>query len=66
MIDDDEILSEPEAVDMADLSCRTLQRLNRAGKGPRKLRLSARRVGYRRGDMRAWLAALATAEQRSA
>jgi predicted DNA-binding transcriptional regulator AlpA len=53
MTDDDEILSQPETAEMTDLSVRTLQRLG--PEGPRKLRLSTRRIGYRRGDVRTWL-----------
>ena len=51
-----ELLTERETADMVRLSIRTLQRLNRDGAGPRKVKLSARRVGYRRADVIAWIA----------
>lgn len=43
------------------LSETTLRRLRAAGTGPRMLRLSDRRLGYRREDLEAWLAQRPTA-----
>jgi predicted DNA-binding transcriptional regulator AlpA len=44
------------ACEIADLSRSTMYRLINAGRGPRLLKLSERRVGVRRDDLDAWLA----------
>jgi predicted DNA-binding transcriptional regulator AlpA len=52
----DELLSERELSDWLGLSEPTLFRHRRDGTGPAFIRLSARRVGYRRSAVEAWLA----------
>jgi predicted DNA-binding transcriptional regulator AlpA len=52
---DDIVLSTVETLEMLGISRPTLNRLDRAGEGPPKIQLSARRVGRRLGDVRAWL-----------
>lgn len=44
------------ACEIADLSRSTMYRLINAGRGPRVLKLSERRVGVRRDDLDTWLA----------
>lgn len=44
------------ACKIANLSRSTMYRLINAGRGPRVLKLSERRVGVRRDDLDAWLA----------
>ncbi len=51
----DEILTEREVSDWIGLSEPTLFRHRRNGTGPTFIRLSARRVGYRRSAIEAWL-----------
>jgi predicted DNA-binding transcriptional regulator AlpA len=50
-----EILSERELSDWLGISQPTLSRHRRDGTGPAFVRLSARRVGYRRSAVEAWL-----------
>jgi len=50
-----EILSEREVSNWLGLSEPTLFRHRRDGTGPKFIRLSARRVAYRRSDIEAWL-----------
>ena len=52
-----DILTENEAARRARLSTRTLQRLAETGRGPPRIRLGLRRVGYWRTDLDAWLRA---------
>ena len=52
-----DILTETEAARRARLSTRTLQRLAETGRGPPRIRLGLRRVGYWRTDLDAWLRA---------
>jgi predicted DNA-binding transcriptional regulator AlpA len=50
------ILSSNEtAAERLGLSLRTLERLAKSGDGPPRIRLSARRIGYREADVAAWL-----------
>ncbi len=51
----DQVLGTEEAAGLAGLSVRTLQRLCRAGAGPKRIRLSPGRVGFRLSDVLAWL-----------
>lgn len=51
------VITEAEAARALSLSLSTLRRLRKAGQGPRCVRLSARRLGYRRDDLAAWLEA---------
>lgn len=50
-----EVLTEAEISEWLGLSQPTLSRLRRTGGGPAFVRLSARRIGYRRGAVQAWL-----------
>ena len=50
-----EVLTEAEVSEWLGLSQPTLSRHRRDGTGPAFVRLSARRVGYRRGAVEAWL-----------
>ena len=52
-----EILTKREAAQLARMSERTLDRLSEDGRGPVRIQLSARRVGYWKRDVLAWLAA---------
>lgn len=55
-----EILSEGEVSRWLGISEPTLFRHRRDGTGPRFIRLSERRVAYRKSDVDAWLAARTT------
>jgi predicted DNA-binding transcriptional regulator AlpA len=55
-----EILSEREVSRWLGISEPTLFRHRRDGTGPSFIRLSERRVAYRRSDVDAWLAARTT------
>jgi excisionase family DNA binding protein len=50
------VLKKREAAKIAGISISTLERLIAAGKGPRVLRMSARRVAIRKTDLDVWLA----------
>ena len=52
-----EVLTEAEVSEWLGLSQPTLSRHRRNGTGPAFIRLSSRRVGYRRSTVEAWLAA---------
>lgn len=51
------LLTEKELASWLGLSLPTLQRLRSNGGGPKFIKLSFRRVGYRPSDIEAWLAA---------
>ena len=55
-----EILTEREVGEWLGLSEPTLFRHRRDGTGPSFIRLSERRVAYRRGDVETWLASRTT------
>ncbi len=50
-----ELLTEAEVSEWLGLSQPTLSRHRRKGTGPAFVRLSTRRIGYRRGAVEAWL-----------
>jgi predicted DNA-binding transcriptional regulator AlpA len=50
-----EFLTEAEVSEWLGLSQPTLSRHRRNGTGPAFVRLSTRRIGYRRGAIEAWL-----------
>ena len=52
---DDQLLREPETCCLTGLALRTLQRMRVEGYGPPYVRLG-RRVLYRMGDLRKWIA----------
>lgn len=49
------VLRLREACEVAGLSLNTMRRLITAGRGPRVVRLSERRIGIRRADLEAWV-----------
>ena len=52
--DDDTLLDSPATGVYLGLSERTLERWRRDRRGPKFIRLSARAIRYRLGDLRAW------------
>jgi predicted DNA-binding transcriptional regulator AlpA len=50
-----EVLTEREVSEWLGISQPTLSRLRRDATGPAFIRLSARRIGYRRSTIEAWL-----------
>lgn len=53
----DQILRERDAARLLGVSHRTLQRWRYVGGGPSFIRCGLRAVGYRLGDLRAWIEA---------
>jgi predicted DNA-binding transcriptional regulator AlpA len=49
------VLSRPETLRVLGVSDRTFDRIEFAGDGPPKTRLSTGRIGYRVSDLKAWL-----------
>lgn len=47
----DRIVSEKEAVEIRGVSADTLRRQAERGEGPKRIRLSPRRVGYRLSEL---------------
>jgi predicted DNA-binding transcriptional regulator AlpA len=52
---DSAVISLKQAAIISGLSDDTLLRLHRAGEGPPRVQLSARRRGYQYGQLKAWL-----------
>jgi predicted DNA-binding transcriptional regulator AlpA len=52
---DQRILPFDPAADFLGISNATLRREIDLGRGPKKIQLSARRVGFRVGDLKQWL-----------
>ena len=61
-----EVYTRREAAEYIGLGESTLERWAREGRGPKVTRLSARRVGYRKGELDAWLKAQDEADQTEA
>lgn len=61
-----ELLTEREAADIARLSTRTMKRLAEIGEGPARIRLTARRIAYRRADLIRWIETRTAANGRHA
>jgi excisionase family DNA binding protein len=55
---DHDLLTQTEAAKFVRLSERTLQRLIEDGRGPARLKLSERRVGFLKSDLLQWLQSL--------
>ena len=55
MSTDKRLLTEKELSTWLGLSLPTLQRMRSKGGGPKLVRLSLRRVGYRSSEVEAWL-----------
>lgn len=53
--DDHRVLSEPDAAAYCGLSLVHFRRLRRDQKGPKHVRLSERRIGYRFSDLLSWI-----------
>jgi predicted DNA-binding transcriptional regulator AlpA len=51
------LLTEKDLSDWLGVSLPNLQRMRSTGTGPRYVQLSTRRLGYRKRDVEAWLAA---------
>ena len=49
------VVSEPTAAGILGISPDTLRRLSQRGQGPRRIKISERRIGYRLADVLAWL-----------
>jgi predicted DNA-binding transcriptional regulator AlpA len=56
----DPLLTEKELSAWVGVSIPNLQRMRSNGTGPRYVQLSPRRIGYRKSDVEAWLAARTT------
>ena len=65
-LNDLRVLTVAEASKLLTVSVPVMERWRRAGTGPRFIRLSVRRVGYRLADLRAWMAERAEGGQRAA
>ena len=62
----DTLLTEHDVSRWLRISLAVLQRLRSSGAGPRFIQLSRRRIGYRKGDVEAWLSARTTDRVRAA
>jgi predicted DNA-binding transcriptional regulator AlpA len=51
----DRVVSEAVAAEIVGVSIDTLRRVCGRGEGPRRIKLSPRRVGYRIRDLESWL-----------
>ena len=51
----DHVVAESATAEIIGVSKATLRRMVERGEGPRRLKLSARRVGYRMSDLAGWL-----------
>ena len=53
----DHVVAESATAEIIGVSKATLRRMVERGEGPRRLKLSTRRIGYRLSDLEAWLSA---------
>jgi predicted DNA-binding transcriptional regulator AlpA len=60
IVDEHQVLTLDQTAKLANISPATLRRRLDDGSGPKVIRLSARRVGIRVRDFRAWLDQLAS------
>jgi predicted DNA-binding transcriptional regulator AlpA len=51
------VVGREQAATILGVSIETLKRLEARGKGPKRIRVSLKRVGYRLSDLRAWVEA---------
>ena len=49
------VVTREEFASLLRVCATTIDRMHRKGTGPKRIRLSPRRVGYRLEDVRAWL-----------
>ena len=61
-----QVLTLPEASKLLSVSIPVMDRWRAAGEGPRFIRLSTRRIGYRLSDLRAWIESRAEGGARAA
>ena len=61
-----QVLTLSEASSLLSVSIPVMDRWRAAGEGPRFIRLSARRIGYRLSDLRAWIESRAQGGARAA
>lgn len=59
------VLTKAEAATYSSLSIPTLDRYAAMGRGPKRVQLGERRVGYRRADLDAWLEGRVAAPSRA-
>lgn len=52
---DDQVIRTPDAAAVLGMSVQTIEIWRHKGLGPKYVRLGTRAVGYRLGDLRAWL-----------
>lgn len=52
---DDTVVSKAQAAAILSIHPDTLDRMHQRGEGPNRIKRSARLVGYRMRDLRAWL-----------
>lgn len=62
-INGDCIISKKEAAELLDISVDTLDRMTARGEGPKRVQLSARRVGFQMRELRQWIERRAEAEE---
>lgn len=60
------VISERQAAAVLGLSTATMERLRATGTGPRAVRLTERRLGYRVCDLAAWIEERASASHEAA
>lgn len=65
-LNDLRVLTAAEASELLTVSAPVMERWRREGTGPRFIRLTTRRVGYRIADLRAWMAEREEGGQRAA
>lgn len=64
---DNTLMTTRETADLARVSIRTLERLAERGEGPARIRLTQRRIAYRRDDVMRWIESrVAASTKRSA
>ena len=61
--DDDDLLTMPEAAEMARLPVNSLRHMRKQGGGPEGFRMG-KRVVFRKGKVRAWIKAVEEAQNR--
>lgn len=65
-LDDIRVLTSAETAKLLTVSAPVMERWRAAGTGPRFVRLSTRRIGYRVADLRAWMADRAAGGEQTA
>jgi prophage regulatory protein len=65
-IKDDRVVREVEAARICGFSIYTLRRRIKDGTGPKRIRLSPKRIGYRLSDLHNWLDSMTEPEATAA